>query len=213
MALFDGAREFASRETLAAAGGGGGGGSGLPTSSGGLSNTLKTLLMSPSYRVRSATARLVTSLCSDGRFSGEPAAAADESVGMCGASNGGRGGGDGDGGGGGRKADGLFFREVLIAAGATGNGNKRACLIRESCAFLTRLRGRLPMYRTCLSGRVLHDRPPSQATAKRRPPVCARLASQCRIGSNGKLVCVLGRRHLKCTKETSPNQTSGCGVL
>lgn len=118
MALFDGAREFAPREMLAG-GGGGGCGSSLPTSSGGLCNTLKTLLMSSSYRVRSATARLVTSLCSDGRFSGEPAAA-DENVAACGGGDGGRGGGAGCGGGG-RKTSGLFFREVLIAAGATGN--------------------------------------------------------------------------------------------
>lgn len=110
VALFDGAREFAPREMVAV----GGCGSSFQVSSGGLCDTLKTLLMSSSYRVRSATARLVTSLCSDGRFCEEPAAA-DKSTTACGA------GGGGAGGGGGKNRSGLFFREVLIAAGATGN--------------------------------------------------------------------------------------------
>lgn len=90
---------------------GGGRGSSVQTSSDGLCSTLKTLLMSSSYRVRSATARLITSLCSDSPLP-EESATADENAAVC---------GGGGAGGGGRKGSGLFFREVLIAAGATGN--------------------------------------------------------------------------------------------
>eukprot|EP00903_Cladosiphon_okamuranus_P005498 g5479.t1 len=104
VALVDGAREFSPRE-MVAGGGGGGSGRSLPTSSDGLCNTLKTLLMASSYWVRSATARLVTSLCSDSRFS-EHRSEADENAAVSLAS-------------GGRKTGGLFFREVLIAAGET----------------------------------------------------------------------------------------------
>lgn len=101
VALFDGAREFAPREMAA---GGGGGGRSAQSSSGGLCSTLKMLLMSSSYRVRSATARLIASLCNDSRLSKKPAAAQEHAA----------------TGGGGRKGACLFFRETLVAAGATG---------------------------------------------------------------------------------------------
>lgn len=110
VALLNGTREFAPRETVA----GGGCGNSLQTSSGGLCSTLKTLLMSSSYRVRSATARLITSLCGGGPFSGEPYSAG-ESAAVCADGGGGSGGDDGG------KTGGLFFREALIASGATGN--------------------------------------------------------------------------------------------
>lgn len=108
VALFDGAREFAPREMVP----GGGGGRSAQSSSGGLCSTLKTLLMSPSYRVRSATARLIASLCNDHRFSEEPAAAHENAA----------------TGRGGRNGACLFFRETMVAAGATG----KVC---SSCRF------------------------------------------------------------------------------
>lgn len=112
IALFEGAQEFAPREIALGSGAGssGGGvgkaGSSQPSSSGGLCSTLKTLLMSPSYRVRSATARLITSLCADDRVwhSEDPAEAHGN-----GAAAGGR-----------AEGTGLFFREILLGAGATG---------------------------------------------------------------------------------------------
>lgn len=151
--MLDGARDFATREILA----GGGCGSSLQTSSGGLCSTLKTLLMSSSYRVRSATARLITSLCSDSRFSEEPSTA-DENAAVC--------SGDGDGGGGGgrggRKTGGLFFREVLIAAGAT--GNKHACSILWGWSTSSGLRGGFSVSGPCMPGQ------PSQVLVNRCRP-------------------------------------------
>lgn len=71
-----------------------GGASSSQPSSGGMCGTLKTLLMSSSYPVRSATARLISSLCSDGSSS------------VDGAGN--------------TSRAGCFFREALIAARTTG---------------------------------------------------------------------------------------------
>ncbi|CAM9618499.1 unnamed protein product [Ectocarpus fasciculatus] len=95
-ALFEGAREAVPREVLSA--GGGGESSKQPFSGGMLCSTLKTLLMSSSYRVRSATARLITSLCRDVPF-GE-----DSELAHVGSR---------------RKGSSLFFREILLAAGST----------------------------------------------------------------------------------------------
>lgn len=105
VALFDGAREVTPREMAI----GGGGGRSAQSSSGGLCSTLKTLLMSSSYLVRSATARLMASLCNDNRCSEESATAHENAA---------TGGGD-------REGASLFFRETLIAAGATGNPKKQ----------------------------------------------------------------------------------------
>lgn len=63
-------------------------------SCGGLCGTLKTLLMSSSYPVRSATARLISSLCSEGPSSAEVTGNANRA--------------------------GCFFREALVAARTTG---------------------------------------------------------------------------------------------
>lgn len=80
-----------------------GGSSTHHSSSGNLCSTLKALLMSSSYRVRSATARLLVSFCSDNPPSGGHDA--DEAI-MSDATE-----------------IGLFFRETLIAAGATGEAD------------------------------------------------------------------------------------------
>lgn len=70
------------------------------SSSDGLCNTLKALLMSSSYRVRSATARLIASLCNDAPFP-ETLVVHERDVS-------------------GTKRAGRFFREALLSAGATG---------------------------------------------------------------------------------------------
>ncbi|CAM9827019.1 unnamed protein product [Ectocarpus sp. 6 AP-2014] len=98
--LFEGAREATPREVLPT--GGGGESSMQPFSGGMLCSTLKTLLMSSSYRVRSATARLITSLCRDVPF-GEDSEQGHENVAM----------------GSRRNGSSLFFREILLAAGST----------------------------------------------------------------------------------------------
>lgn len=117
VALFDGAREFAPHKMMTS---GGGGGKSAQSSSGGLCNTLKTLLMSSSYRVRSGTARLIASLCNDSRLSEKPAAAQGHAA----------------TGGGGRKGACLFFRETLVAAGATGEINYSICTSQQDSASL-----------------------------------------------------------------------------
>lgn len=99
-ALFEGAREAVPREVLSA---GGGGESSKQSFSGGvLCNTLKTLLMSSSYRVRSATARLITSLCHDLPFEDSELAHENAAVGSR------------------RNGSSLYFREILLAVGSTG---------------------------------------------------------------------------------------------
>lgn len=105
--LFEGAREAAPREVLST--GGGGESSKQPFSGGILCSMLKTLLMSSSYRVRSATARLITSLCRDVPF-GEDSELAHENAAV----------------GSRRNGSSLFFREILLAAGSTG---------KPSCSF------------------------------------------------------------------------------
>lgn len=74
-------------------------GNSVQLSSGGLPSTIKTLLMSSSYRVRSATAQLIATLCSD-KLPTEPEAQENVIYGV-------RGGG-------------CFFRETLLAAGTAG---------------------------------------------------------------------------------------------
>lgn len=112
IALFDGAQVIAPQETVGGGGGGSGssgvgkGNSSQPPSNSGLCSTLKTLLMSPSYRVRSATARLITSLCADDRNrypEGTMEAHGNDATA-----------------GGFAKGTGHFFRETLLEAGATG---------------------------------------------------------------------------------------------
>ncbi|CAN0375875.1 unnamed protein product, partial [Ectocarpus sp. 12 AP-2014] len=98
--LFEGVREAAPREVLST--GIGGESTKQPFSGGILCSTLKTLLMSSSYRVRSATARLITSLCRDVPF-GEDSELAHEIAAV----------------GSRRNGISLFFREILLAAGST----------------------------------------------------------------------------------------------
>lgn len=71
-----------------------GGASSSQPSSGGLCGTLKTLLMSSSFAVRSTTARLISSLCSDGSPPAKGTGNANRA--------------------------GCFFREALLAARTTG---------------------------------------------------------------------------------------------
>ncbi|CAM9160635.1 unnamed protein product, partial [Scytosiphon promiscuus] len=105
VALFNGAQEFAPQEMVGCGREVGKENRSPSSSSGGLCSTFKTLLMSPSYRVRSATARLITSLSAGDpdRYSEDPVEAH----------------GNGSAAGGGAKGTGLFCRETLLRAGVT----------------------------------------------------------------------------------------------